>query len=75
MIALMTASDQHSTKEKQINFLQMAVWAYYDCEKEKIIDFSTEYMFDGDRELAQEFVELTLPMIQIFTDLYKSTNR
>ena len=75
MIALMTSSDQHSTKEKQINFLQMAVWAYYDCEEDKIVNFATEYMFDGDRQAAQEFVDLTLPMIKIFTDLYKSTNR
>lgn len=75
MIAMMTSSDQHSTREKQINFLQMAVWAYYDCEESKIVDFSTKYMFDGNRQDAQDFVDITLPMIKIFTELYKSTNR
>ena len=75
MIALMTSSDQHSTKEKQINFLQIAVWAYYDCEEDKMVDFSAKYMFDGNRQDAQDFIDVTLPMIKIFINLYKSTNR
>ena len=75
MIGMMTDPNLHSTKEKQINFLQMAVWAYYDCDKNKIIDFSTKYMFDGDRQAAEEFVNLTIPMIKTFIAYYKASNR
>lgn len=74
-IALMTNPEYHSTEEKQQSFLQMAVWAYYDCDEDKIVDFATKYMFEGERELAQEFVSNTLPLIEVFTVFYKNVNR
>ena len=74
-IALMTGNEHHSTREKQINFLQMAVWSYYDCDRKHIVNFATDYMFDGDRDSAESFVDTTLPLIRIFTNLYKTANR
>ena len=70
-IALLTGPEHHSTKEKQINFLQMAVWTYYKCDQSHIIDFSAKYMFDGDKEAAKQYVEITYPLIQVFIENYK----
>lgn len=70
-VALLTGPEHHSTKEKQINFLQMAVWTYYKCDKSHIIDFSAKYMFDGDKEAAEQYVEVTYPLIEVFIENYK----
>ena len=70
-VALLTGPEHHSTKEKQINFLQMAVWTYYKCDKSHIVDFSAKYMFDGDKEAAEQYVEVTYPLIVVFIENYK----
>ena len=71
MISMLTGPEQHETKSNQIDFLQMAVWTYYKCDKSKIVDFSAKYMFDGDRELAQAYGDVTYPLIQLFIEHYK----
>ena len=70
-VAMLTGPEHHSTKEKQINFLQMAVWTYYKCDKSHIVEFSAKYMFDGDKEAAEQYVEVTYPLIEVFIEQYK----
>ena len=75
MIAALTGPKHHETKEKQTHFLQMAVWSYYKCDKKHIVDFSAKYMFDGDREAAEQYVEVTYPLIELFIEQYKLVYR
>ena len=49
----------------------MAVWTYYKCDKSHIVDFSAKYMFDGDKEAAEQYVEVTYPLIEVFIENYK----
>ena len=70
-ISLFTGPEYHETKDNQTTFLQMAVWTYYKCDKSHIIDFSAKYMFDGDKEAAELYVEVTYPLIEVFIENYK----
>jgi len=70
-ISLFTGPEYHETKDNQTTFLQMAVWTYYKCDKSHIVDFSAKYMFDGDKEAAELYVEVTYPLIEVFIENYK----
>jgi len=71
MVALMTGPEHHSTFEKRHNFLQMFVWVYYNADKKQIVNFSTKYIFDGDRDAAQSYVEIYYPITKLFIETYK----
>ena len=75
IVSMMTNPKFHETKQQQTDFLQMSVWAYFDAEKKHILNFATKYMFDGNREEAEFFVDSTLPLIQLFTTYYKNMNK
>jgi hypothetical protein len=75
IVAIMTGDEFHSTRSKQADFLQMSVWAYFNADKKHILNFATKYMFEGDKEQAELFVDTTLPLIQIFTAYYKTLNK
>ena len=75
IISIMTGAEHHATKEKKAAFLQMSVWAYYDADKKYILSFATKYMFNGNKEEAELFVDATLPLIKIFTNYYKEFNK
>ena len=75
IVSMMTGPEFHSTKQKQIDFLQMSVWAYFNADKKHILNFATKYMFEGNKEQAEFFVDTTLPLIQIFNTYYKSLNK
>tara|TARA_Y100000739_G_scaffold168797_1_gene146707 strand:+ start:672 stop:1298 length:627 start_codon:yes stop_codon:yes gene_type:complete len=70
-VELATGKEHHDTFDKRQNFLQMSVWVYFDAEKNRIIDFATKYMFDGDKKAAEEFVDTFYPISKTFLDLYK----
>ena len=50
----------------------MCVWIYYDADKKQILDFATKYMFDGNKNQAQLFVDSFYPLAVSFINLYKS---
>ena len=75
IVSMMTGAEHHSTKAKKAAFLQMSVWAYFDADKKHILSFATKYMFNGNKEEAELFVDATLPLIKIFTNYYKGFNK
>jgi len=72
IVEMMTGSEHHDTFEERHNFLQMTVWVYYNADKRHILNFATRYVFDGNAEEAQEFVDVFYPMAVIFINLYKT---
>ena len=72
IVEMMTGEEHHNTFEKRHNFLQMCVWIYYDADKKQILDFATKYMFDGNKNQAQLFVDSFYPLAVSFINLYKN---
>ena len=72
LIEYMTGVNNHDTKIKRHNFLQMCVWVYYGDDKQHITSFATTYIFDGDKDAAETFVDVFYPMVSIFLELYKN---
>ena len=72
LIEYMTGSHNHDTQIKRHNFLQMCVWVYYGDDKQHITSFATTYIFDGDKDAAETFVDVFYPMVSIFLELYKN---
>ena len=72
MVEMMTGAEHHNTFDKRHNFLQMSVWVYYNADKQQILNFATQYMFDGNRQQASAFVDVFYPMAVLFINLYKS---
>jgi hypothetical protein len=71
IVEIATGKEHHETILKRQNFLQMCVWIYYDAEKEQILKFATTYLFNGNQESAEFFVETFYPIAVTFIDLYK----
>jgi hypothetical protein len=71
LVEIATGAEHHETFENRHNFLQMCVWVYYNAEKKQILDFATKYLFDGDKEEAEVFVDVFFPLAVTFIDLYK----
>ena len=65
---LKTVSEKHS-------FLQLFVWVYYDNDKQHMTSFVTKYMFDGDRQKGQEFIDTFYPMASEALKQYKNINK
>ena len=72
LVEMMTGAEHHNTFEKRHNFLQMCVWIYYDADKNQILDFATKYMFNGNKNQAQLFVDSFYPLAVSFINLYKN---
>lgn len=71
MVEIFTGAEHHSNVEKRQNFLQMCVWCYYNAEKSQIIDFATQYIFDGNKQDAINYVDVFYPLVVTFIDMYK----
>ena len=71
LIEMMTGKEHHDTFLKRHNFLQMCVWVYYDADKKQILDFATKYLFDGDKDKAQLFIDVFYPLAVTFINIYK----
>jgi len=72
IVEMMTGAEHHDTFDKRHNFLQMCVWVYYNADKKQILDFSTTYLFDGNKEQASIFVDAFYPLAVTFINLYKT---
>jgi len=75
LVEQVTGAHHHDTEEKRHNFLQLLIWTYYDGDKTHMKQFATQYIFDGDSEAANDYVDTLYPMVKTVLDIYKGGNQ
>jgi hypothetical protein len=72
LVEQVTGPEHHDTEEDRHNFLQLLVWTYYDGDEAHMKQFATRYIFDGDSEAANNYVDTVYPLVKTVLDLYKA---
>lgn len=60
-----------TTQQEQQHFQQMVIWLLLDTDKSTMINFMSEYVYDGDRSKSKSFVNKYYDDSKDITEIYK----